>query len=78
MLSEEDKADVIANKTKYSLEDIKAKLAIICYQKKVNFDLENNDKINNTIEEDIVTFNYNDDDSNLPDWVKAVKSIDNE
>ncbi len=77
MLSEEDKADVIANKTKYSLEDIKAKLAIICYQKKVNFDLENNDKINNTIEEDIITFNYN-DDSNLPDWVKAVKSIDNE
>lgn len=78
MLSEEDKADVIANKAKYSLEDIKAKLAIICYQKKVNFDSENNEKIDNTIEQDIVTFNYNDDDSNLPDWVKAVKKIDNE
>ena len=78
MLSQEDKADVIANKAKYSLEDIKAKLAIICYQKKVNFDSENNEKIDNTIEQDIVTFNYNDDDSNLPDWVKAVKKIDNE
>jgi len=41
MLSEEDKKDVIENKTKYSLEEIKAKLAVICFEKKVNFNSEN-------------------------------------
>ena len=39
MLSDEDKEDVINNKSKYSLEEIKAKLAVICFDKKVNFNL---------------------------------------
>lgn len=37
MLSDEDKKDVMENKRNYSLEDIEAKLAVICYRKKVNF-----------------------------------------
>jgi len=41
MLSEEDKKDVIENKAKYSLEEIKAKLAVVCFEKKVNFNSEN-------------------------------------
>jgi hypothetical protein len=41
MLSEEDKKDVIENKVKYSLDEIKAKLAVICFEKKVNFNSEN-------------------------------------
>ena len=40
MLSDEDKKDVIEHKTEYSLDEIKAKLAVICYEKKVNFSLE--------------------------------------
>jgi len=39
MLSDEDKKEIIDNKEKYSLEDIKAKLAVICFDKKVNFTL---------------------------------------
>ena len=40
MLSDEDKKDVIENKSKYSLEEIESKLAVICFKKKVNFNLE--------------------------------------
>ena len=40
MLSDEDKKDVIENKSKYSLDDIEAKLSVICVRKKVNFNLE--------------------------------------
>ena len=74
MLSDEDKKDVIENKEKYSLDEIKAKLAIICFEKKVNFNSENSEKNNNNTDEEIITYNYNSDDGNLPDWVKAVKN----
>jgi len=40
MLTDEDKKDVVENKSKYTLEEIKAKLAVICFDKKVNFNLE--------------------------------------
>jgi hypothetical protein len=39
MLSDEDKAEVIAHKSEYSLDDIKAKLAVIYVEKNVNFDM---------------------------------------
>ena len=72
MLSDEDKADIIKNKENYSLEDIKAKLSVICFDKKINF--TNNNKEDNDNQETIVTYSLNNNaDSNLPDWVKAVK-----
>lgn len=39
MLSDEDKADVIAHKAEFTLEEIKAKLAVIYVEKNVNFDM---------------------------------------
>ena len=72
MLSDEDKADVISNKEKYTLDEIKAKLSVICFDKKINFTL--NKKADDKKEEDIVTYTLNDNaDNSLPDWVKAVK-----
>jgi len=71
MLSDEDKADVIQNKEKYTLDEIKAKLSVICFDKKISFTLnkEVEDK-----EEEVITYSLNNnEDSNLPDWVKAVK-----
>jgi len=69
MLSDEDKADVISNKEKYTLDEIKSKLSVICFDKKINF---------NTTEEkteDIVSYTINTSEENdsLPEWVKAVK-----
>lgn len=73
MLSEEDKADVIKNKSQYSLDEIEQKLSVICFRKKVNFNLNDNEEIhNNTEEQSISTFSLNQSD-NCPAWIKAVK-----
>lgn len=70
MLSDEDKKDVIENKEKYSLEDIKAKLSVICFDKKISFALEDNKEE----EQQVTTYKLEDNnDSNLPEWVRAVK-----
>jgi len=45
MLSDEDKKEVIEHKSEFTLDEIKAKLAVICYEKKVNFNSDNSDKI---------------------------------
>lgn len=72
MLSDEDKKDVIENKSKYSLDDIEAKLSIICVRKKVNFDLDS-DKHN--VDSSVVTYNLNNTQSDiLPAWLKAVEA----
>ena len=70
MLSDEDKADVIANKEKYTLDEIKSKLSVICFDKKVSFTLDKKDDVK---EQEITTYNLNNENNNLPDWVKAVK-----
>lgn len=60
MLSDEDKKDVIENKSNYSLEEIESKLCVICVRKKVNFDLDNTEKNENTVEvEKVATYNLN-------------------
>lgn len=70
MLSDEDKAEIIQNKENYTLDEIKAKLSVICFDKKISFTMEKQEKE----EEKIMTYNLNgDEDSNLPEWVKAVK-----
>ena len=76
MLSDEDKQDVIENKSKYSLDDIEAKLSVICYRKKVNFDLSNGETENNNEEVAPITYNLNETEANaIPAWIKAVQAI---
>ena len=71
MLSDEDKKDVIENIYTYSLNDIEAKLSIICVRNKVSFDLDENKN-----HQDPTTYNLNgdnnDDDADTPAWIKAV------
>lgn len=74
MLSDDDKADVIKNIDTYSLDDIEAKLSIICVRNKVSFALddETNKKSN------ITTYNLGDsgdDDLATPAWVKAALAV---
>ena len=78
MLSDEDKKDVIVNKDKYSLHDIKAQLSIICVDKKVNFSLPNEKENNKTSEKQDVptTYNLNNHEmDNIPAWLKAVEDV---
>ena len=80
MLSEDDevKKDVIQNKSKYSLEEIESKLSVACFRKKVNFDLNNNQKndkeIEQTVEQSAITYSLESvaDSDNKPEWLKAV------
>ena len=77
MLSDEEKADVIVNIDTYSLEDIEAKLSIICVRNKVNFNLDNDkNEVNNP-----TTFNLNgglSGDETIPAWIKALRSVASE
>ena len=81
MLSDEDKKDVIENKAKYSLDDIEAKLSVICVRKKVNFDLEDNSKNDNKVEEEkeaTVTFALDSNvEESVPAWVSALRKTQN-
>ena len=72
MLSDEDKAEVISNKANYTVEDIEEKLSVICFRKKVNFELENNSKNDNKIEQPAVTFNMSNLGASKPAWLQAV------
>lgn len=74
MLSKEEKADVIANIDTYSLEDIEAKLSIICVRNKVSFNL---DEDNNNV---VTTYNINQEsyEEEVPAWVRALRSVAND
>lgn len=73
MLSDSDKADVISNIDTYSIDDIEAKLAIICVRNKVNFNLDD-DKPEDKKEPVIYSLgNDNDGSDNAPAWIKAVR-----
>lgn len=73
MLSEEDKKDIVSNIDTYSLDDIEAKLSILCVRNKVNFNKE---------EENISQYSFNinqsqDNTDDAPEWVKAVRQKSN-
>jgi hypothetical protein len=76
MLSEEDKAEIIENKANYSLDDIEAKLSVICVRKKVNFDLDDTSKNDNTVEEEnVMTYSLSSNDmASTPAWITALKN----
>lgn len=72
MLSDEDKEDVINNIDTYSLDEIEAKLSIICVRNKVSFNLEDDDK--NT---DPTTYSLNGggEGDYTPAWIKSLQSV---
>lgn len=73
MLTEEDKKDVVDNIDSYSLDDIEAKLSVICVRNKVSFaDLDEN-KGN---EPTVYSLNSGDYSNNndVPEWVKAIRN----
>lgn len=75
MLSDEDKLDCINNIDKYSLDDIEAKLSILCVRNKVSFNLDE-DKKDSEQKKDPLLFslNNNDDGDDAPAWIKAVRA----
>jgi hypothetical protein len=77
MLSDEDKKDCIDNIDKYSVDDIEAKLSVICVRNKVSFSLEedNKDKEEPTLKDPLLySLDNNDDGDSAPAWIKAVRA----
>ncbi len=72
MLSEEDKKDVVENITKYSLDDIEAKLAVKCLHNGA-FNLKEK---NEEVEAPVTTFNLENavsEEDNAPAWIAACR-----
>jgi hypothetical protein len=72
MLSDELKKDCIDNIDTYSLDEIEAKLSVICVRNKVSFDLDKPEEKKETV------FNLNsveDDSFGLPAWVQRVQAV---
>ena len=71
MLSDEDKKDVIEHKSEYTLDEIEAKLSIICVRNKVSFNLDSE----SSDEQPVTTFNLNETEADMiPAWLKAVEN----
>jgi hypothetical protein len=71
MLSDEEKKDVIDNIDKYSVDDIEAKLAIICVRNKVSFNLDDDNTNNNP-----TSYSLNSEaEEYTPAWIKSVQSV---
>jgi hypothetical protein len=74
MLSEQDKKDVVDNIDTYSLDEIEAKLSVICVRNKVSFADLDDDKNEATVKEEPVTYSLAGEDNadlSVPAWVKA-------
>lgn len=79
MLTDADKEDVIKNIDTYSLDQIEAKLSVICVRNKVNLSLDSED------EKETPAINFNLDSTVAPEssdvtpaWVKAVLETEKE
>lgn len=71
-LSDEDKKEVIENKSKYSVEEIEAKLSVICVRNKVNFNLDDNSKNDINTDEPVTTFTVENTGSSTPAYITAI------
>ena len=72
MLSDAEKQDVIDNIDKYSLDEIEAKLSVICVRNKVSFTLDDDNKNDSNR----LTYNLDEDNNDaVPDWVKAALNV---
>lgn len=79
MLSDDDKKDVVENIDTYSLDQIEAKLSIICVRKKVSFSIEEDLDENNNQNPAPTSYNLNDngEDDLTPAWIRAMDRVAN-
>ncbi|MGX8680124.1 MAG: hypothetical protein ACSW8B_01915, partial [bacterium] len=76
MLSDEDKKDVLDNIDTYSLDEIEAKLSVICVRRKVSFNLDDSQDLTET------TVDIDDagaqNDSTAPAWFQRARAVEKE
>jgi len=76
MLADEDKKDVIENIDSYSVDDIEAKLSVICVRNRVSFNLDEEEEQKETK----TVFSLEEDDigDTVPAWIKAAMATKKE
>lgn len=72
MLTDEEKKDIIANKSNYSLDEIESKLSVMFTRKQMLAQSVEETKVVETP----VIYSTHEDLSNIPDWVKAVREAE--
>lgn len=75
MLSNEDKKDVMENKEKYSLDEIEAKLSVICFRKKINFASEKEEPEGEPAAP--VTYSLEGATEDVPAWLNSIRDAHN-
>ena len=75
MLSNEDKKDVMENKEKYSLDEIEAKLSVVCFRKKINFASEKEEPEGEPAAP--VTYSLQDATEDVPAWLNSIRDAHN-
>lgn len=75
MLSNEDKKDVMENKEKYSLDEIEAKLSVICFRKKINFASEKEEPEWEPAAP--VTYSLENATEDVPAWLNSIRDAHN-
>lgn len=78
MLSDEDKAEIIANKEKYSYDEIEAKLALIYVKKNVDFSTIDGQADTEEVEEEDSFFTFSLDNQSagfIPPMVEALRQV---
>lgn len=77
MLSDEDKAEIIAHKTEYSIDEIEEKLALIYVKKNVDFSTVDGKQEEVEEESSIMTFSLDDSQSAgfVPPMVEALRQV---
>ena len=75
MLSDEDKAEIIAHKSEFSLDEIKAKLAVIYVEKNVNFDMiDGQEEVEDNDPTPAMTFSLDEEASEgVPAFIEALR-----
>lgn len=74
MLNDEDKKDVVEHMDTYSVEDIEAKLSVICVHNKVDFNLNKNTQQSNEQPQGLFNLNGAAGNDTSPEWLKAVRA----
>lgn len=74
MLSDEDKADVIAHKSEYTYDEIEAKLAVMYVKKNVDFSIDNDTKSVSEQESPVVSFSLDSQSAGfVPPMVESLR-----
>ena len=70
MVADEDKKEILENIDTYSLDDIEAKLSVICFRKQIPFSQEETPAVAQPVTYGLASIDQ--EDSSIPAWVKAV------